>query len=628
VTLGRQSTGNARIAGQPSLLWLGWLALVSGTVAVFAVSLPHSFESLANPPEAALPGLEAAYISARAHAVYHTVLDIAFAASCIGVSALLLSSHGRDRLAVLAAFAVAAWGATNGVTVESVLYGGGWRWVLPAAGWTGVAVLLAATLRMNRSEPPLRRRQQVRWCWYGIGASTIALALVAGALGTRATLGADEIDRHMTAHALSVLAGLVFPAALWAGWLHSGGPDPDTLIRRTLVYGGLTAIVVGASIVFVILPVFLYPALGGVYALAMISVWAVVGLQLQVYLQRLVNRLLYGQREEPMSILNDLGGRLELGAPETILSTIVETVASALKLPGVTIEAADGAVLASSGTSELQATSVPVVHQREQVGRILAHRRSRDEPLNEHDLEVLRLVARQAGPTVRAVQLNQELRRSRRDILTSREEERRRIRRDLHDGLGPALAAIAMQADTARAIVREDPAAAEQLLEAVTKDARDVVAEVRRLVYDLRPPALDELGLAGAIERLALQHATESLRVRVVAAPGLPPMDAATEVAVYRIVSEALTNVVRHSGSSVCTVRIGLDETTQPTRYTVAVEDNGCGLSPAALPGIGLRSMTERAGEVSGEVTVANRPEGGTIVSVRVPVRSSKDGQR
>ncbi len=505
------------------------------------------------------------------------------------------------------------------MAVESLVAGGGWRWTIVAAGWAALAALLLATFRANRAQPSPRRTQQIRWCWYGLGATAVGVALAAGTVGTAANLSADDIDRHMTGHALAALLGLVFPATIWAAWLHGGEPDPDTLIRRTLVYGGLTAIVLGASILVVVLPVFLYPELGPVYALAMISVWAVVGLQLQGYLQRLVNRWLYGQRDEPMAVLNDLGSRLELGAPETILATIVETVASTLKVPAVAIQAEDGAILVGAGSSDFESTSVPIVHQREQVGRIVASRRSRDEPLNDRDMEILRLVARQAGPTVRAVQLNQELRRSRRDILTSREEERRRIRRDLHDGLGPALAAIAMQADTARAVVRENPDAAEQLLITVTNDARDVVQEVRRLVYDLRPPALDELGLVGAIERVARQHSSGTLDIRVQAADGLPPGDAAVEVAIYRIVSEALTNVVRHSAATECVVNIAFIRAPLHEGYDVTVEDNGCGLDPKAPFGLGIRSMIERAGEVSGEVTVSKREAGGTTVRLLVP---------
>jgi signal transduction histidine kinase len=321
--------------------------------------------------------------------------------------------------------------------------------------------------------------------------------------------------------------------------------------------------------------------------------------------------MLYGQRDEPGAVLTDLGSRLELGSPETVLSTIVETVSTALKLPGVSIRAADGTTLASTGNTVLEPVRVAILHQGDVQGDLFASPRARDEGLDERDMEVLRLVARQAGPTVHAVQLTQELRRSRQDILSGREEERRRIRRDLHDGLGPALAAIAMQVDTARAIVDDDPDGARDLLSAVTLQAEEVVAEVRRLVYDLRPPALDQLGLVGAIERLAAQTCTSSLTVSVEAAPELPRLPAATEVAVYRIVSEALTNAARHARATLCRVAIHVSE----GALSVVIEDDGVGIVPGVARGIGLKSMEDRATEVGGALGIEPRQGGGTTVS-------------
>jgi signal transduction histidine kinase len=285
----------------------------------------------------------------------------------------------------------------------------------------------------------------------------------------------------------------------------------------------------------------------------------------------------------------------------------------------VSIRSAEGTILASTGELKLAPVSVPILHQGEREGELLASPRARDEALDERDIEVLRLVARQAGPTVRAVQLTHELRRSRQEIVTSREEERRRIRRDLHDGLGPALAAIAMQVDTARAIVDDDPIGARDLLEAVTTQAEDVVSEVRRLVYDLRPPALDQLGLVGAVERLARQTSSPSLAVEVIADATLQRLDAATEVATYRIVSEALTNAARHSGASTCIVRLSHGD----GELVVVVEDDGVGIGSDIVRGIGLKSMEERAAEVGGEVAVEARPGGGTRVTGRFPMTAS-----
>lgn len=601
---------------QLSRPWLGWCAFVALVVALWIPLLAAQFSHLANPPASADSALRAAAVSATGHAVYHTVLDGAFGGAAIVVAGLALVRSPRQPFAIAVAFGLAAWGPFNGLASETTLSVGSWAVGLAVAAWGAHTLLVLGAVRRYRVEPELRARQSLRWLFYGAGVSALLMAVVFAALGSPLWLDADQVDRQMTAHILQVIAGGVFIGSVWAGWVSRSSRDPDTLIRRTIVYGALTGIVAGGTVLLVLLPATLYYELGPVYLLFVVCAWSILGLRLQQALQLAVNRMLYGQRDEPGAVLMDLGGRLELGSPETVLGTIVETVATALKLPYVAIRAADGTKLASTGASPLEPVTVPILHQGEMQGQLLVSPRARDEGLDQRDLEVLRLVARQAGPTVHAVQLTQELRRSRQDILSGREEERRRIRRDLHDGLGPALAAIAMQVDTARAIVDDDPDGARELLTAVTAQAEEVVAEVRRLVYDLRPPALDQLGLVGAIERLAAQARSSNLIVTVRAQPDLPRLRAATEVAVYRIVSEALANVARHARASACTVALHH----APGQLILEVGDDGIGIDLSAPRGIGLKSMQDRANEVGGSLTVEARPGGGTTVSGTFPL--------
>ena len=185
-------------------------------------------------------------------------------------------------------------------------------------------------------------------------------------------------------------------------------------------------------------------------------------------------------------------------------------------------------------------------------------------------------------------------RRSREHLVTAREEERRRIRRDLHDGLGPVLAALAMQADHARELTRRDPRKTEELLADITAQAQAAVADIRRLVYDLRPPSLDELGLVAALRAHA---ANLQSRVEVVidAPAALPPLSAAVEVAAFRIAQEALTNVVRHAQARRCELRLVLDDDLR-----LEISDDGIGLPAVPRAGVGLTSMRERAEEVGG----------------------------
>jgi signal transduction histidine kinase len=215
------------------------------------------------------------------------------------------------------------------------------------------------------------------------------------------------------------------------------------------------------------------------------------------------------------------------------------------------------------------------------------------------------------------------LRRTRGELVVAREEERRRLRRDLHDGLGPSLAAMTMKLGVAKGRIRDDPTSAEALIDQVTLETQAAIAEIRRMASELRPPALDEVGLVEAIRRRAIAFETDDpaagmirFEVRGPADRESPPgeLPAAVEVAVYRIAVEAMTNVVRHAGARACTVTIG---TARGVRLTV--EDDGSGLPIAWRPGIGTTSMRERAIELGGTCRIETRPEGGTRVDAWLP---------
>lgn len=176
-------------------------------------------------------------------------------------------------------------------------------------------------------------------------------------------------------------------------------------------------------------------------------------------LQRAVNRLMYGERDEPYAVVTRLSQRLEATlAPAAVLPTIVETVAQALKLPYAAIEVttADGRRRQNVSSRRSSVVRLPLVYQGDHVGDLLVAPRGADESFSPAEMNLLTLIAREAGTAVHAVQLTADLQRSREQLVTAREEERRRIRRDLHDGLGPALASLAMQADNARELVRAD----------------------------------------------------------------------------------------------------------------------------------------------------------------------------
>jgi signal transduction histidine kinase len=217
------------------------------------------------------------------------------------------------------------------------------------------------------------------------------------------------------------------------------------------------------------------------------------------------------------------------------------------------------------------------------------------------------------------------LARSRGRIVAAREEERRRLRRDLHDGLGPTLAAVGLKLDLARERAASDSSGLGPLLDEIRTDVRSVISDVRRLARELRPPTLDSLGLAGAIaQQAAVLGGGAGPSIVVEVDEPLPVLPAAIEVVAYRIATEAMTNTVRHAAAESCVVRLAID----PDGLVVEVSDDGRGLDPGASTGVGLRSIDERAAEVGGEVDLLVRPGGGTIVRARLPLSGDDRADR
>jgi signal transduction histidine kinase len=204
--------------------------------------------------------------------------------------------------------------------------------------------------------------------------------------------------------------------------------------------------------------------------------------------------------------------------------------------------------------------------------------------------------------------------------VQAREEERRRLRRDLHDGLGSTLAGIGLGLDVAAGLVDDDPDSARALLAELKREASAAVDDVRRLVYDLRPPALDELGLVSAlrqqVQRLAVRY--PGLDITLQATGDLPPLGAATEVAAYRIAVEAISNTARHAAAHHCAIRLAADGLLH-----VEVVDDGRGIAGDSRPGVGLAAMRERAAEIGGECTVAPAKACGTRVLATLPLDAS-----
>jgi signal transduction histidine kinase len=402
--------------------------------------------------------------------------------------------------------------------------------------------------------------------------------------------------------------------------------DIDVVINRTLVYGTLTASVVGLYVVIVgYLGALLRTGSNLLISLVATGLVAILFQPLRGWLQRGVNRLLYGQRDEPYAVVARLGRRLEgTLAPDATLVAIVETVAQALKLPYAAITLAHGAegsdfqTAAAFGLPVENPFTLPLTYQAEPVGQLLLAPRQRGDTFTPTDRRLLEDLARQIGVAAHAVQLTYDLQKSRERLVLAREEERRRLRRDLHDGLGPTLAALALKASAVAEQIPDAPEAASALAGELTGDLRATIGEIRRLVYALRPPVLDELGLLAALRECAERYrdVAGAPTMTLTLPASLPPLPAAVEVAALRITQEALTNTVRHAGARTCAIELACGA----AFLTLTVSDDGSGIPEWTQAGVGLRSMRERAEELGGSCAISSALSGGVRVDVSLPL--------
>lgn len=410
------------------------------------------------------------------------------------------------------------------------------------------------------------------------------------------------------------LATLPVPIVVGVALLQRRLYDVQLAVNRTVTYVALSA-VLAATYALVI---------GGVGAMlregrtpwlpwAAAGVVAVVFAPLRDSLQRAANRLTYGAWSAPAEVLAEASRRLA-GAPDgrTLLRELTDELVHGLGLEHAEIRDHADHVLSSSGTVREPADHLDLTAYGIRVGTLAWS----GAALRRTDRSLLADLAHQMGGVVHAAGLVDQLQAAQERLVLAREQERRRLRRDLHDGLGPSLAGLGFQVDTVRNLLAAGHPVDDRLA-ALRTGLRGTVVEVRRIVEGLRPAALDDLGLFGAVAELGHELATGSgLDLTLDLPEGRPLLPAAVEVAAYRITQEALTNVVRHAGAGKCRVaaRLTLDA------LEFEVTDDGRG-GAGARAGVGIGSMRERAGEIGGWLDVRGL-ERGTAVTLRLPLRA------
>lgn len=530
------------------------------------------------------------------------------------------------------------WVALAGITWQILEYlvpgwvSGAWPSRLRILVWS-VFLLIAVFAQAYRYRRVSNVVQQLQTKWVVFGISAALLILLGIMLFLIASHPVPSSSRSLAAlligSAVYSLGMLLIPLSIGVAILRFRLWDIDLIINRTLVYATLTAGVVGLYVLVVgSIGVILQVQGNLLISVLAAGLVAVLFQPVRQKLQHAVNHLMYGKRDEPYAVLSRLGQRLESTlAPDEVLPAVTTTVREALKLPyaGVQLRRREGFESAAAVGDPVDDTlRLPLIYGGETVGLLVLGRRAGEESFSPEEVRLFEDLAHQIGVAAHAtllgdeaVRLSADLQRSRERLVSAREEERRRLRRDLHDGLGPQLASLTMTAEAARDLVSTDPQRAEELLASVMDRAQEAVSDVRRLVYELRPPALDALGLLAALRAYADHHTDGGTRVTVESSGALPPLPAAVEVAAYRIAMEALNNVARHADARQCEIRITVDKGAD--MLVLEVSDDGRGLGEDYEPGVGLSSMRERAEELGGSCTIEAVPSGGTRVTALLP---------
>ena len=468
-----------------------------------------------------------------------------------------------------------------------------------------VAAVASLVVRWRRAVGD--QRQQIKWFLAGIVPVFIPIAL-------------HDAYPIVAGFFIALLLTLI-PITIGIAVLRYHLYDLDIVLNRVLVYTVLSAITAAVYLAVVVTAEVVAGWGRGIGVQIAATVIAAALFQpLRQRVQSGVDRMFFGDRSRPYEALTRLGVQLEHATvPEDMLRGVVATVAEALRVPYAAIEfliGEDIVVAAEHGRMTSAPTRFAMAYQGETIGYLAVSRRGPTEDFGVADRRLLADLARQAGVAAHASRVTTALQQARLALITAREEERRRLRRDLHDGLGPTLAGVTLGLHAAQSTVATDPDRTVTLLATLETQVEDAVGDVRRLVYGLRPPALDEFGLCRALQQHAVRIERDTQLSVTVEAPdsGLGDLPAAVEVAAYRIATEAITNVSRHAGARTCRVRLNRD-----SALLLVVTDDGIGLAAGTPAGVGLTAMRERAAELGGLLSISSSGVG-TTVSARLPI--------
>ena len=483
-------------------------------------------------------------------------------------------------------------------------------WALANIAWLAIFAGAVASLVVRYRRGGDAERRQLLWLLLVGLVAVPYVGVVWGVLNSGPILG--------------LLLLSLIPAAITVAILRYQLLDIRVVVSRALLYGLLTAAVAATYAGLVaLLDLMVRSRVSFGAAVVASIVVAICFNPARVRLQRLIDRALYGDRRDPVRAVSLVGERLAGTGAAAGLPSVLEALCESLRLPFAAVRNS-AAEVAAHGTAPGLLHRIDLNYDGVRIGELIVGLRSGQRRLSPPDIAVLQLLAGPLAVALHATALSAALLQSRSAIVAAREEERRRLRRDLHDGLGPVLTGIAFKADAARntlAVPGAGPEQARELLVTLRADTTTAIADIRRLVYGLRPPALDDLGLIGSLReqsvRLALRPDGGGVTISLTAPDSLPAMPAAVEVAAYRIVIEAMTNAARHSGATRIEVELSLADSDQ---FRIEVRDDGAGPAGGWRSGVGLTSIRERAAELGGWCQACRDPGGGGRLIALLPL--------
>lgn len=472
-----------------------------------------------------------------------------------------------------------------------------------------------------RTTNNMAERQQVRWIITGMLFTVIAGVIVY--TGPRHPQSRSEEFENLARNFISLIIASGFPVCLTIAVTRYHLWELNNFISQILVWSLMTTIVIAIFILIVgVAGNIINSPSNPVLSAAATALVAVIFQPVRYRVQTFINRFLFGLRDDPMTVISQIGEHNQSGnAPDHLMSEIVATIAHLLKLPYVNVELMDGDIPHSAAVygHEVKDTVLfPLIYQNKAVGSLIVGTRTPEQPFTNADMRLLETISWQVAALAHILLLNADLQRSREHLVQVADRERQRLQRDLHDGLGTELSAQMLKIGTAKAHIHQNPDRADELLTDVEHKLIGAVGEVRRLIHNLRPPVLDQLGLIKSIELFIEDYRQRDFEITLFTPAQMPRLSPVIEIATYRIIQEAVTNVVKHAQATHCTVQLELNDSLK-----ICVSDNGIGIPTSYTQGVGMGSIQERAEELGGSVHILQPDNGtGTVIQATLPIQN------